>query len=292
LAFLLAAGVSATAATAQETNATTQEQGHAQLEIPARHHPWGAYGPGTWKRVRVVTETLEKNGLVKDTSFAETQTTLLEVGKDSVTLRLEVVHEVAGKRFARQPQIIKQGFHGEPLCEGLQVREPRTGEVIIEGRSIPCKIFHIECPKPNGKTVTNVYYSSTVAPYVLRRTTVTTDSDGNNGSNVQMTVDVIALNMSCRVLPEIENNAAYVRAVKKHPKGIIATWTVTSTAVPGGVIVNETKEYDSEHRLIRRRSLELLDFDLKPERERLGLFRFRRPRGFRRYRSISSEPRR
>ena len=81
--------------------------------IAASLHPWGQFEPGTWKMVRVVTETLDEQGQVVSTSRTDTKTTLLEVSNDSVTLEVEACMEVAGKRFQVEPQTVKEGFHGE-----------------------------------------------------------------------------------------------------------------------------------------------------------------------------------
>ena len=50
--------------------------------ILPEHHPWGAFRPGAWKQVCVVTETLDEKGFVKNTSTIETKTTLISVDED------------------------------------------------------------------------------------------------------------------------------------------------------------------------------------------------------------------
>ncbi len=47
-------------------------------EMTARDlHVWGRFDPGTWKRVRIITDTLNDRGAVADTTVTETKTTLL-----------------------------------------------------------------------------------------------------------------------------------------------------------------------------------------------------------------------
>lgn len=243
--------------------------------------------PGAWKQVCVVTETFDEKGLVTSTSTTETKTTLMQVDQQGVTLDLEVTHEVAGKRFAAEPQTITQGFHGELICRNLKVNQPRPGEVVVEGRKIPCKILQLECSAAASKSVTEVYYSDTVAPYLLRRHSVTSDLDGDNTLS-ETTADVVGLHMLCKTRPKIRNTTL-VKAVNKHAKGTVVTWTFTSPHVPGGVIGHDSKELDKDGRLVRRSTLQLISYGLAPERERIGLFgrkralRHRKPKSGIRY---------
>ncbi|MHC4179094.1 MAG: hypothetical protein ACYSWU_16395 [Planctomycetota bacterium] len=247
-------------------------------DVSKEHHPWGRFDPGAWRLVRGVKETFDESGLVTYTSFTDKRTTLLDVEQDGVTLQREVVHEVSGKRFSEETETFKEGFHGERISKGLTVKENGDGHVVIEGRKIACKVLKLESVGPASKTVTTIYYSTTVAPYVLKRQSVTTDLKGNN-SRSETTINVVKLDMPCRVLAEIQN-AAYVETVLKHPKGTTTTFAVTSRAVPGGVIWHASKEVDKSGRLIRRSLLELADYGLECQPERTGLFG-RPRRGFR-----------
>jgi len=246
------------------------DAGGQEPPIAPKHHPWGAYRSGAWQQVRVETETLDEKGHVASKSTTEKEPSLVRVEKDGITLRLEAAVEVAGKRFDTEPQLVKQGFHGEPACHELKVKETKAGQITIEGRIIPCRIVQLECTGPNSKTATSLYYSSAVRPYILRRQSVTTDLQGKTTQS-ETTVSVVALSMPCKVLDEIKNGAL-LRAVTKHPKGTIITWTYTSTAVPGGVVSYSSKELDRENRLIRRSTLSLTGYGLQIEPQRVGLF--------------------
>lgn len=224
--------------------------------------------------IRVVKETLNEKGSVTSTSIIDKRTTLLDVQKDGLRLGFDVIYEVRGRRFQLDPETLKEGFHGELVSQDLKIREAENQHVVIEGRKIPCHILELEFSGPASKTVTKIYYSNTVKPYVLKRHSVTTDLKGNN-SRSETTVSVVALNMPHKVLAEIQNTA-HVVTVTKHPKGTTTTWAVTSTDVPGGVIWNASKELDKTGRLIRRSTLELVDYGSEPEPEPVGLFSRRR----------------
>jgi hypothetical protein len=237
----------------------------------AKLHPWGRFSPGTWKTVRVVTETLDEQGRVVSTATTDTKSILLDMDNDGVTLEIQACMEVAGKRFESEPQTVKQGFHGEPLGSTVKLDEPADAEVVIEGRKIPCKLQRLESVAPKGKTDTLIYYSLATAPCVLKRdTVVTTDPEGKNELS-KTVVEVTALNMPVEVQGEIKNGML-VRTVHKNATGTVTTVAEVVPEVPGGVIRNSSKEIDQSGRLVRRSTLKLIDYNGDPDKDRSGLF--------------------
>jgi len=245
--------------------ALAQESG-----ILPQHHPWARFQPGAWKLVRLVTETLDDKGVVIGTSTTETRTILISVDQSGVTLEVQATIEVAGKRFEAEPQLLRQGFHGETCAQELKIKPATDGQVVIEGNKIPCHVEQLECTGAASRTVTNVYYSDTVAPYVLRREETTTDPEGKNTLN-ETTVAVEALGMPAKVLGEIKSTAI-VKTIHKHPKGSATTWAVTSSEVPGGVVSHTSKETDASGRLVRRSTLELVRWGKECDEDAMRIF--------------------
>jgi len=241
--------------------------------ITRKHHPWGRFEPGAWKLVHVLTESFDENETLKSTT--ETRSILEAIEKDGATLRIEVTVKVGGKRFKAEPQSVKQGFHGELVSQELKQTDLGSGEVVIQGQAIPCKILQLELAGPANKTVTKIYYSDTVEPYVLKRESVKTDLESKVPLS-ETTVNVVALDVPRRILGGIAATA-HVKAVHKHAKGTTTTLAVTSMDVPGGVICHTSKQLDESGRLIRRSSLEMIDYGLDVQRDRVGLFHRRRP---------------
>ena len=132
-----------------------------QTCLTASLHAWGRFKPCAWKRVHVVTEVLDEQGQVVGTSATDAKTTLIGIDGEGVTLEIRTYMEVAGKRFQNEPQIVKQGFHGEASVPEWKVDPPTDDHVTIEGRSIPCKLQTLEWADPHGKTTVHLYYSST-----------------------------------------------------------------------------------------------------------------------------------
>ena len=237
--------------------------------IPAENHPWGHFQPGAWKQVRVVTEVYDEQGRIAETSATQARTTLKEVAAEGITLAAEVLVEIAGKRLDAEPQMVKQGFLGEPLGQQVQIASLDDTTLTIEGRAIPCHVEQMVSSGGKSQTVMKTFWSSTVAPYILRREIRTSDPQG--GVPSQSTAEVVALDVPCNVLGEIKNTAT-VKTVVTHPKGTTVTISVTSVEVPGGVICHTAKDLDEQGRLVRRSTLELVDYGLEPIGRRGGFF--------------------
>ena len=227
-------------------------------------HPWGRFDKGAWRCFQVVTESFDERGAVANTSVTETRTTLEDMAADGVTLRVEAVVQVAGKERDAEPQLIKQGFHGELANGNLTVRDLGTAELTIDGRRIPCKVEQLETTGPHSRTTTKVYYSTSLAPYVLKREGVTTDLDGAELS--RSTHNVLSLDRPCDILRR-RKRAAHLETVLTHPKGSIVTRAFTSADVPGGVICHTCEERDANGRLVRRSTLRLVAYGLTPDEE-------------------------
>jgi hypothetical protein len=246
-----------------------------EASVPAKLHPWGLFDPGAWKTVCVVTETLNEQGHVVSTSTANTKTTLVDIDNAGVTLDVQACMEVAGKRFEAEPQMIKQGFHGELLGPNLTLKEPSAGEVVIEGQKIPCKVQQLEAVLLNGKTITTLYYSTTVAPYVLKRESVATAAEGQSALP-ETSAEVISLDVPMKLRGQTKRGIK-MKTVYKSPNGTVTTWANVLPEVPGGVVSNTSQEVDKNGRLVRRSRLELIDYNDDPDKDRTGLFGRKRP---------------
>lgn len=242
--------------------------GGQTIGLESGHDPWGRFDPGAWKVVRVVTESFDPQGT--ETSTTETRTSLLEIGENSLTLRMEVVVDVEGTRFRADPKTIEQGFHGEPLVPDMTIERLDDATLTVQDRQILCRVRRLTYSTARAKTVTEVYFSTSVEPFVLRRKTVKTDLESGEVLS-QTTVEVVEMNVPRRVLGRTRNTH-YIKRVHKHPKGTVTTAAFFCNDVPGGLVCQTLKELDNEERLIRRSSLELIDYGLRPNKRRAPLF--------------------
>ena len=130
-----------------------------------------------------------------------------------------------------------------------------------------------------------LHYSTTVPPYVLKRECVVTDADGKNTVS-ETSKDVLVLDMPVRVLNHL-HSGSYVRTIHKNGKTTVTTVSIVAGDVPGGVVSQGSKEVDKNGRLLRRSTLELVDYNADPDKDRSGLFgrkrSSRRPKSQTRY---------
>jgi hypothetical protein len=250
--------------------------------LPPELHPWARFKPGAWKQFRTVTETYDERGTLTNTSTTYTTTTLKPPeNRRTVALLVEAMVEMAGRQLDAQPTIVKQGLHGEAIGEPMTVKSLPPEEIVIEGQRIPCKVELVDTTGSTGKTSTKTWYSAEVAPYVLKRVTTTTDSEGKKVN--ETTLSVLALRDACE---RVSNGgiAARVAVVSTHPRGKTVTHALTSIDVPGGVICHTSDEFDLSGRLLRRSSLSLVDYGFTPKKEHSGLFNRVRSRGHKAHR--------
>jgi hypothetical protein len=232
-----------------------------QIEgLPRDQHPWGQFKIGSWKRVKTTAETLNEKGQVTAVSTTETSTKLVDVDEHGYTLMIEVVVEVAGKRFNAQPQVVWRGFNGEAEGQTVTVKKAGTGSLTINDRNIPCEIRQVTIENGEIKRISTVHYSDALAPYVLKRETTSLDAAGKP-TQVQSQVELIAVDMPSKVLTEIKSTS-HVRVMHQQGKASTLTLEVHAGDVPGGVVSHTSKETDENGRVIRRSTLELLDYGL------------------------------
>lgn len=226
---------------------------------PRDLHVWGRFDPGTWKRVRIVTETLNERGRVVDTTTTETKTTLLRADAKRLTLRIEATVEVAGKRFENPPQVVEYGYYGESPSDRAVTKSLGSEQLTVDGQQVPCQIRQVVATSGQQQEVTKMYLSDDVEPFVLKRETSVSKDDGKTPGDLQTEVEVIALDMPYRVLRETKSTA-YERTIQKTPRGANVTLDVISVEVPGGIVARTTKEMDGQGHLLRRSTLELVDY--------------------------------
>ncbi len=230
----------------------------AEPEPVRKNHPWGRFRPGSWKKVSLITETFDRQGKLINTSIARTRTTLSGVNDDGVTLKVEATVDLAGKQVQSEPQTLLQGWRGDTLDRDTTVKELGNDAVTISGTRIPCRVEESESVSPGGRLVTKLWISDRVSPYVLRRETTTYDHD-NDEVVSQTQVEVVALSRAIRLLRR-HRQAAELRVVQTHPGGVVRTTLWSSLEVPGGVVAQESEEFDAEGRLARRSKLQLVGY--------------------------------
>lgn len=220
-------------------------------------HAWARFAPGAWKRVRIITETLDPEGRVQSRAVQETTTRLDKFENGFVTLRSEGVTDVGGTSLPIAVQTIVQGLSGQPAEGDVKLRAMPEGAVTIEDAPIDCRVEQLEVVTPEHRTVTTNYYSD-YAPYLLRSESSTTALEGG-GLSTHTTMDVTALDLPYRVGDRLRSTSV-LRMLHKHAKGSTLTLARSAQDIPGGIVAYSSRERDAQGRVVRRSTLELVDF--------------------------------
>lgn len=231
--------------------------------------PWGRFGIGSWKQVRVFTETLGQNGQVESLDTKEIKTTLDRVDDWGYRLKVEVTMEVAGKRFQAEPKYVAQGFYGESPGQTAALKSLGTGDVTICGRRYPCQIRQVTVNGEGTSKTSTLHCSDQTAPYVLKSETKASDAQG---VSYESWVEVLAVEMPSKVLTEIKPSALVSTVHKQRGGTSSVTIEVHCIDVPGHVVSHTSKELDAEGRVVRRSTLELVDYEVRnpaPETSRV-----------------------
>ncbi len=236
---------------------TTQQQPLTARDM----NVWGRFGAGTWKRVRIVTETLNEEGRVVDTTLTETTTTLVRADSRQLALRIDATVDVAGKRFESQPKTIECGYYGETAGDPAEPKVLGTEMLTIEGRQVPCQIRQVVTGSGKQKQLVRLFLSDDVEPFVLKRETIPLKDDGKSASDQKTTAEVIGLDLPYHVLHGIKP-AAFERTIQQTSKGTSVTLDVTCLDIPGGIVARASNELDEKGHVVRRSMLELVDYKI------------------------------
>jgi hypothetical protein len=224
-------------------------------------NPWTKFGIGSWKRVRVFTESLNDAGKVETTSVRDSKTTLVDITETHFTLKVETTVEVAGKTFVADPNYVTQGYNGETIGQTVEVKKVGPGEVLIEGRKYPSEIRQVTINGDESKRVSLVHVNELTPPHILRRETTAT---AGTAKSYDSQVEVVAVDMPARVLTE-SKTVYHVRTTHRLVSGKSTVVLETHCAdVPGSVVSHASKELNAAGRIVGRETLELVEYHAVP----------------------------
>ena len=230
-------------------------------------HPWARFGKGAWRHVQILTQNFDEKGEATDSSLTDNKTTVVELTPDRVTLQVEVTVEVAGQRFPSQPQIIMQGYAGETLGDAVSTKSLDPQTLTIDGREIRCENQQFEIVGGVTREVNLITFAPGFQPAILRRKSSLSDATGNKLLQ-EVTSEVRTFDMSRLVLDKLHPLPAYlVRLEQKNDRGTTTTWSWHVPEVPGEVVDQCSHKTDTEGRVVRRSTLELVGYGLSEVEE-------------------------
>ncbi len=229
------------------------------LSFPPEHHPWGRFPVGSSKVVRTTSEALDEKGQVVSVTTTDTRTTLIATDPTGYTLQTDATVDVASRRITAAPQAVRHGYYGELPGQALGAKRTSDASLTIDGRSIPCEVRQVTVSGESGKVLTTLYYSDQYPPFILRReTSVEGAAEEKRNSSL---VEVVALDLPQRVRGELKS-ASYIKTTQTLPQSSKVTLEVHCDDVPGGVVAHWASETDAAGRVLRRSTLELVEFHI------------------------------
>lgn len=236
-------------------------------QLPPEAHPWGRFPVGSWKTVRMTTESLDPQGHVVSTSVAETKTTLVQANDLEYQLKIETSVEFGGKRFTYPSQVTRHTYWGDLGKPTAGVQKVTTAEVELNGKKVACELRQAITDQPAGPGVVAehrqsvAHYTAAHYPYVLKRETTVTPAAGTPSTT---TVEVVATNLPQRVLGVLRS-VAFVRTAHENGKGSSTTIEIQSADVPGGVVSHSAQDRDAASTVTRRTALEIVEYGIGTE---------------------------
>jgi hypothetical protein len=204
------------------------------LDIPAKHHAWGRFQPGSWARLRDTLSALDADGKEKVLSKTVTTTRLERVETDGVTLRREVSVDDG------EPTVASVELGWDELPRDVE-RATRLGlgEIKIGSKTYVCQTHQVTTVDPSGaKTETKWFYCPDQSTYLLKKLARTEGSAARF-----MSFEVLELDVRRNVLGE-ERPAAKFSLIDNTPERSSRGSGYLADDVPGGLV-----EFDAELRV-------------------------------------------
>jgi hypothetical protein len=218
---------------------------------------WSRFGKGSWKKIRVTSETLDASGNVISRNVTDNQITLVDRSQRWIKLQITTTVNVAGKNFETPPTEVVQGELGETNGERARVQELPNDQVVFDGVKYDCQRRRVEFVGASTKRVVESVSHENFALAPLKR--VETLLDAKNETISTTKSEVVAVNLPQQVLHETRP-VTYVQTLHRNHKVAATTLSVFCADVPGQVVSASTKELDAQGRVVRRNTLELVEF--------------------------------
>jgi hypothetical protein len=221
------------------------------LDLPAEHHPWGRFKPGSWVRTRLTVFETDPAGSEKAVRVEVTTTRLEAVSTEGITLAVESAVDDGG---AADSAIVEQGWDGLPLAAtrkaGLSI-----GEIKIDGKSFACQTHETAIEQDGNRTTAKWWYCPDRPPFLLKHLV---RSDG--ASPRFFSAEVTALAVEREVLG-LKLLCAETRWTETTADKATRTTAYESLEIPGGIVGYESQTRDKRRGHVERARLELEAFE-------------------------------
>jgi len=230
---------------------------HAQEWIAdQKHHAWGRFQPGSWKRVRVRKDKIDAEGKVVSTTTTDSITTLVETNSSSYTLMVDSEVEVGTQVFRGRPKYLKRYFRDELNGKIINDEALPTEELKIGVSNVQSSVRRIIFTADDWRRETRIHFS-TNSPFILRRHTKSHAPSGALGYETKVQATRLGLLRRVRGEPRRVHE---VQVVHRQAAHTTTTHETHCPDVPGAVIAHRLAQTDEKGRVVSRSRLELIDY--------------------------------
>ncbi len=225
------------------------------LDIPAKHHAWGRFQPGSWVRLRETRLSVGGDGKETIDSTIVSTVRLERVEADGVTLGREV------KVGDAEPTVSSATLGWDELPRDVErTTKLGLGEIRIGGKTYICQTHVVKTSdEPGAVTETKWFYCPDQSPYLLKKI-ARTEAEAKRF----VSFEVLELGVPRQVLGQERSAAKFSlieNTAQRSSKGI----GYTVDGVPGGLVEFEAEIRDhGKEGLIHRRRIVLEAYEVVP----------------------------
>ena len=251
----------------------TAEKEPAQLQtpprfvLPAKQHVWARFEPGSWREVRITTETFNSEAEVINRSVTTQMEVLKSVAEEAYALEVQATVDLVGKRIV-----------GDWKQRVLKLATDKAGEISdmqplghesfsYEGGDIECQIWELRYLDDSRQMLDRIAYHSQQFPYVMLRETREFTQESSL-QEVEQSVEVTASAVPYVVEGKM-TLCSCLRTTRRRAKGSSIRVAFVSPTIPGGDVAAWSSDFDSQRQLSRWSTFELLGFG-QPDSQQAG----------------------
>ncbi len=248
--------LSAVTAALSASPAAAQILGRRRLRlIPREAHPWARFMHGAWRTVSTETLVFNTEGKVLERTTSESITEFVNNDNSNCHLKVETCTQIPGSEVTSLPRKVILPIDPEGDNE---VKKLEDAVVNVAGKKRRVEVLQAKLTEKTGDKVMTVHLTNDSAPHILKRETKVLDTKSNEPVAITRT-EVVKLDVTRPVAGE-NRKTWEVRTVHEHPAGKVETTEYLCDEVPGEVVYQKSEEFDPNGRLIRRSTVELMDF--------------------------------
>jgi hypothetical protein len=223
------------------------------LDIPAAHHAWGRFQPGSWARLRVTRFTTMPDGSEQVAGSTITTTKLVSVEPDGVTLETSTAEDGQQAVVATA----RLGWDEQPV-ETERALRLSVGEIKIDGRTFVCQTHELTRQAEGVTTVAKWWYCPDRPPYLLKRV-----ERNSVGPPRFLSVETTALDIEREVLGR-QLTCHQTRTVETLDTRSTQTIAINCFDIPGGTVSWEAQTRDKAKGQVEASRAELEAYEIAP----------------------------